>query len=249
MSTSRRVRAVAALSVLVLAAGCGGGDKDSDSGSDDSGSDSASDFAKLSGNEIADTAKADMKKLDQVRYAGEIATEGSSITLDVQASSTGDCSGTIGIEGGTAELLATGGSSWFRPDEAFWRASSPDQADAIIAAVGDKWVLDTDENFTQFCDIDAFFDNIFTSEDGEEGDYETIGTDELDGQDVVKVEKTEKTGTGAIGYVLVDGEHYLLKLERTDGDDAGAVEFSDFNEEFEAEAPAEDEVVDLNQLG
>lgn len=226
--------AVAALATVLLAAGCGG---------DDGGGDS--DFAKQSGNKIAAAAKADMKDLEQVKYGGEITSGGDSIQLDIQASATGDCTGTIGIGEGTADVLAKDGNNWFRPDEAFWRAQAPDQADAIIAAVGDKWVLDTDANFAQFCDLDAFFDNIFTEDS--KGDYKTVGTDELDGQDIVKVEKSDDQGP-ATGYVLIEGKHYLLKLERTDGADAGTLEFSDFNKEFEVEAPAEDEVVDLSQL-
>ena len=136
--TSSRLRAVAALSVLVLAAGCGGKDDDGggkaddrastadESASTDDGEDS--DFAKLSGNEIAEAAKTDMQGLEQVTYSGEISTGGSSIQLDIQASSSGDCTGTIGIEDGSAELLAKDGQNWFKPDEAFWRASAPDQA-------------------------------------------------------------------------------------------------------------------------
>lgn len=233
--TSSRLRAVAALSVLVLAAGCGG--------KDDSGD---SDFAKQSGNKIADAAKADMKTLDQVKYSGEINSDGSSIQLDIQASSTGDCTGTIGIGDGTAELLAKDGQNWFKPDEAFWRANGGDQADAIISAVGDKWVVDNDKSFAQFCDLTAFFDNIFSDDSGSKSDYKTVGTDTIDGQDVVKVEKSDDKGP-AIGYVLIDGKHYLLKLERTEGADAGTIEFTDFNKSFEVEAPADDEVIDLSQ--
>jgi hypothetical protein len=232
--TSSRLRAVAALSLLVLVAGCGGKDGDSD-------------FAKQSGNKIAADAKADMKDLEQVKYTGEINTNGSSIELDIQASAAGDCTGTIGIGDGTAEVLAKDGTNWFRPDEAFWRANGGEQADAIIAAVGDKWVLDTDANFAQFCDLDAFFDNIFTDDKKTKAEYKVKGTDEVDGEKVVKVERTSEDGP-ATGYVLIDGKHYLVKLERTDGADAGAIEFSDFNKEFEVEAPAEDEVVDLSQL-
>jgi hypothetical protein len=239
MKPSLRSRTVAALAVLVVASGCGG-----DSGGDGGGD---GDFAKQSGNKIADAAKADMKDLDQVHYSGEITSEGSSIKLDIEASSTGDCTGSIGIGDGTAELLAKDGVNWFRPDEAFWRAQAPDQADAIIAAVGDKWVLDTDASFAQFCDLDAFFDNIFSADGGSKSDYKTVGTDTIDGQDVVKVEKSDEQGP-AIGYVLIEGKHYLLKIERTDGADAGTLEFSDFNESFEVEAPAEGEVVDLSQL-
>jgi hypothetical protein len=240
--TSSRIRSVAALSVLlVFAAGCGGKDDD---GGDDSGADSA--FAKESGDKIADTAKADMKSLEQVRFTGEINNDGDSINLDIQASSAGDCTGSIGIGDGTADVLAKDGTSWFRPDEAFWRANAGDSADAIMTAVGDKWVLDTDQNFSQFCDLDAFFDNVL-KDDEDGGTYKTTGTETIDGEDVVKVEKSDDDGT-ATGYVLIDGKHYLVKIERTEGDQPGKLEFTDFNEEFEVEAPADDEVVDLDSL-
>lgn len=232
--TSPRIRAVAALTVLVFAAGCGGKD-----GGD-------SDFAKQDGEKIADAAKKDMLTLDAVKFSGEISSGGDDISLDIQASSAGDCTGTIGIGDGTAEVAAKDGSNWFRPDEAFWRANAGDSADAIIAAVGDKWVLDTDANFSQFCDLDAFFDNVF-KDDSEGGKYKTTGTDTVDGQDVVKVEQSDDDGS-ATGYVLIDGKHYLVKIERTEGDDPGTLEFSDYNEKFEVDAPSEDEVIDLSTL-
>jgi hypothetical protein len=237
--TSSKIRAVAVLSVLVLAAGCGG--KDSD---DKSATDSA--FAKQDGDKIATAAKADMKTLDQVRFSGEINTDGDSIKLDVQASSAGDCTGSIGIGGGTADILAKDGTNWFKPDEAFWRANAGDSADAIIEAVGDKWVLDTDSNFSQFCDLDAFFDQIFKKDD-DASTYKTTGTDELDGKKVVKVDQTDKDGTST-GYVLLEGKHYLVKIERTKGDEPGALEFSDFNKSFDVEAPADEDVIDLSTL-
>jgi len=237
--TSPRVRAAAVLSVLLLAAGCGGGDEDSGGGS-------GGDFAKQSGDEIAAAAKADMKSLDSVKYSGEIKSSGSSISLDIQASADGECTGTIGIGDGTAEVLATGGENWYRPDEAFWRQQAPDDADAIIAAVGDKWVIDSDANFSQFCDLEAFFDNIFKDEaDG--GAYKTTGTDEVDGQQVVKVEQSDEDGS-SVGYVLVEGDHYLLKIERTEGEDPGKLEFSEFDEDVEVEAPSADEAVDPSTL-
>jgi hypothetical protein len=237
--TPSPIRAVAALALLgVLGlAGCGGSD-DKDGGD--------SDFAKQSGDKIAADAKADMKDLDAVKFSGEITSSGGTTTLDVQASSAGDCTGSIGVGGGTAEILAKDGTNWFKPDEAFWRANAGDSADAIMSAVGDKWVLDTDSNFAQFCDIDAFFDNLFKDEQGA-GKYQTTGTDEIDGQQVIKVEQSDDNGT-SVGYVLIDGDHYLLKLERTEGDEPGHLEFSDFNEEFDVTAPADDEVIDLSTV-
>jgi hypothetical protein len=244
--TSSRIRAVAAFTVtavLVLASGCGGKDA-KDAKDDTGGGDSA--FAKLSGDKIADAAKTDMKTLEEVKFSGEINSDGDSINLDVQASSAGDCQGSIGIGDGTAEIASKDGTSWFKPDEAFWRANAGDSADAIISAVGDKWVLDTDSNFSQFCDLDAFFDGVFKEDDSASA-YKTNGTDEIDGKQVVKVDQTDKDGTST-GYVLVDGKHYLVKIERTEGDQPGALEFTDFNKEFEVDAPAEDEVIDLNTL-
>jgi hypothetical protein len=240
--TSSRFRAAAALSVLlVFAAGCGGKD---DGKASDSGGDSA--FAKMSGDKIADAAKTDMKTLDEVKFSGEINSDGSSIKLDVQASSSGDCTGSIGLGDGTAEVAAKDGTSWFKPDEAFWRANAGDSADTIIAAVGDKWVLDTDSTFSQFCDLGTFFDNVF-KDDGSASTYKVTGTDEIDGKSVVKVDQSDDDGTST-GYVLEDGKHYLVKIERTDGDQPGTLEFTDFNKEFDVTAPAEDDVIDLSSL-
>ena len=237
--TPSRTRAVAALAVIgVLAVTGGCGDSDDDGGD--------SDFAKQSGDKIAADAKADMKALEEVTFNGEITSEGDTITLDVQASSAGDCTGSIGIGGGSAEILAKDGANWFKPDEAFWRANAPDTADAIISAVGDKWVLDTDSNFAQFCDLDAFFDNLFKDEEGA-SKYETTGTDEIDGEQVVKVEQSDDKGT-SVGYVRIDGDHYLLKLERTEGDEPGHLEFSDFDKEFDVTAPADEDVIDLSTV-
>jgi hypothetical protein len=237
--TSSPLRAVAAVSVLLfLAAGCGG---DSDKG----GADSA--FAKKPGTEIADAAKADMKTLDSVKFTGEITTDGDDISVEIQASSAGDCTGSIGLGGGTAEVASKDGTSWFRPDETFWRANAGDSAEAIIAAVGDKWVLDTDANFSQFCDLDGFLDSIF-DDSSNDGTYKTVGTEEIDGEDVVKVEQKDDDGS-ATGYVLIDGKHYLVKLERTEGDSPGKLEFSDFNDDVDVDAPSEDEVIDLSTLG
>jgi hypothetical protein len=230
---SSAVSAVAALSVLVTAAGCGGGGGESD-------------FAHQSGAKIAQVAKADMKSLDEVKFTGELTSNSQQVTLDIQAKSSGDCTGSIGIDGGTAQVRAKDGTSWFKPDEAFWRANAGDSADAIIQAVGDNWVLDTNANFSKFCDLDSFFDTLFTDDAGA-GTYKTTGTTEVAGQKVVKVEQTGDTGT-ATGYVLVSGTHYLVRLERTQGDQPGHLEFTDFDKEFDVTAPAKDEVVDLSSL-
>src|SRR3954452_9719911 len=236
--TSSPLRAVAlsVVGVLVLAAGCGG--------KDDSGGDSG--FAKQSGDKIAAAAKAEMKGLDEVKFSGEITSNSEKVTLDIQANASGDCTGTIGLGGGSAQVLSKNGTNWFKPDEEFWRANAGDSADAIIRAVGDKWVLEKNSNFSRFCDLRAFFDNLFKDDAGA-GAYKTTGTDEIDGEDVVKVEQSDDQGS-ATGYVLIDGKHYLVKLERTKGDEPGHLDFTDFNKDFDVTAPADKDLVDLNSL-
>ena len=231
--------ALAVATLLVVASGCGGDDK----------SDAADAFAKKKADDIVSTAKADMKKLDSVHYAGQLSSDGQEISLDIQASSAGDCTGSFGVGEGSAEVLGVDGKTWFKPNEAFWQAQSPDQADAIIAAVGDKWVADSSGEFAQFCDLDSMLDDVLDqSTDG--ATYTVDGTEEIDGETVVKVDREEEGVDGvSSGYVLADSPHYLVKIEKTSGTDAGTLTFTDFNEDVTVEAPADDEVVDLNNIG
>jgi hypothetical protein len=230
-----RRAAGAVLAALALVAGCGG--------SDDSGSDKS--FAELPGKEISDLAKRDMLAVESLAYAGQLVSNGEPLALDVRASADGSCTGSLDLSGGKVELLAADGGAWYRPDEAFWRANAGADADKVINAVGDKWVVDSADDFTQFCDLNGFLTSIF-SDDGSKSTYEVLGTEEVDGAEVVKVTNTDDDGS-ATGYILVEGKHYLVKVERTEGDSPGELNFSAFNEDVTAEAPAEDEQIDLSQ--
>jgi hypothetical protein len=231
--------AVAVAALLVVASGCGGDDK----------SDAADDFAKKKADDIVATAKADMKELDSVHYTGELSSGGQEISLDIRATSDGTCAGSFGVGEGSAEILGVDGENWFKPNEAFWRVQAPDQADAIIAAVGDKWVADSSGEFTQFCDLDALLDDVL-DESAEGATYTVDGTEEIDGETVVKVDREDEGEDGvSSGYVLAESPHYLVKIAKTSGDDAGTLTFAEFNEDVTVEAPAADEVVDLNSIG
>jgi hypothetical protein len=217
--------------------GCGGG--------------GGSDFADESADDIVKAAKSDMKDLDSVKVSGTVTSDGQEISLDIQASSGGNCTGSISIADGSTELLGVDGKTWMRPDEAFWRSFGGASADQILDVVGDKWVVigEDEDSFNQFCDVDELLDELLKDEDDDDSTYKKVGTDELDGEDVVKVENNDSEDGPSIGYVLTDSPHYLVKVERTEGDEQGSVTFSDFNDEFDVEAPADDEVVDLNSLG
>ena len=224
--------AVASIGIAAALTACGGGD----------------DFTDQSGEKIADSSKKAMDRLDAVKVSGTVTTNGEEVTIDVQTNDKGDCTGSIGTGGGKAELLGTGGDIWFKPDEAFWRASAGDAADQILAAVGDKWVVVPagGDGFDEFCDIDDLLDELLDGDD--DSTYTTKEVEKVDGEDAVAVEQKDDDGELSTGYIRVDDPHYLVKIEKTEGEDTGKVTFSEFDEEFEVEAPAEDEIVDLDNL-
>lgn len=237
--------AVAGIGLVAAMSGCGGGDS-GDGG--DNGDSSGGDFADQSADAIVADAKSAMKDLDAVKVSGSLSTGGQDIDIDVQASGQGECTGSIGVADGSAELRGTDGKTWFRPDEAFWRASAGDQADQLISLVGDKWVvLPETEGFDQFCDIDQLLDQLLKAED-DGSTYTKKGTEDVDGEETVAIDNEDPENGTSTGYVLVDDPHYLVKVEKTDGEDTGEVTFSEFNEDFTVEAPPEDEVIDLNSL-
>ena len=209
---------------------------------DDDGGDSSA-FAEESATDIVEAAKTAMGELESVHLEGEITTDGSTITMDLSPSTSGNCEGSVSIDGGGLEVLQVDGDSWFKADAAFWQQQAPDQADQIIAAVGDKWVIDAEGQFTSFCDLQSFLDEIIEDDDDSDT-FEKDGTDEVDGEEAVKI-----TGDDSTAYIATDEPHYILKLEGSGEEDEGAMTFSAFDEEIDVEAPAEDDTIDLAQLG
>lgn len=199
------------------------------------------DFADKSAKDIVEATQKAMGDLESVHLEGEITTDGSTITMDLSSSTTGNCEGSVSIDGGGLEVLQVDGEGWFKADAAFWEQQAPDGAEQIIAAAGDKWVVDAGNQFTSFCDLEGLLDEITSPDDSE--DFEKDGTEDVDGEEAVKIK-----GEDSIAYIAADEPHYILKLEGS-GDDEGAITFSAFDDEIEVEAPAADDIVDLDQIG
>ena len=206
-------------------------------------------FTDLSGEEMADASKDAMKGLDAVKVSGTIKNDGNEVSLDIQTNDKGECTGSVGIGGGKAEILGADGSIWFKPDEAFWRTSASSAADQIIGVVGDKWVVAPNggDGFDEFCDIDKLLDQMLSTGKDDSSTYEKGDAKKIDGVEAVPISHEGDNGS-SIGYVRVDDPHYLVKIEKTDGEDGGAVTFSEFNEKVDVEAPAPDDVIDLDNL-
>lgn len=241
MRSTVRGSLVAAVAVTaVLLAGCG------DSG-DDSGGD-ADAFTGQSAEEISDAAKDAMADLDAVTIDGTLTSDDQEIAITMSLGASGNCTGSFTTQGATAEILGVEGTTWFRPDEAFWTLfAGAELAPQVIEAAADRWVTlpEDDTSFKPFCDIEEFLGQLT---DSDSASYTKGDIDELDGEDVIEIiSDREDEGTSS-GFVLVDRDHYLVKIEKTEGDDPGSVSFSDFNEEPDVEAPAEDEQVALEDL-
>lgn len=257
-----RVRGTLTASVLLavtLMSGCGSDDSGE---GDDSGG--GSDFTDQSAEEISDAAKDAMSGLEAVTIDGTLSSSGTEITITISVGEGGNCTGSFGTQGATAEILGVDGTTWFRPDEAFWELySSAETAPQIMAAVGDRWVTlpADDTSFTQFCDIEQLIGQLIDSDSAsdsasdspsespsESAEYTKGDLKEIDGEETIEIisERPEQ-GTSS-GYVLVEGDHYLVKISKTEGEDPGEITFSGFDEQPDVEAPAEDEQIALEDL-
>jgi hypothetical protein len=230
---------VTALAAVALA-GCG------DSGGDDG--DSGGDFADQSAEQISDAAKDAMGDLEAVTIDGTLSSDGREIDIAMSIGAGGDCTGSFGTQGATAEILGVDGTVWFKPDAAFWELfAGPEIAPQIIAAAGDKWVTlpEDDTSFKPFCDIEEFLGELV---DDEEADYTKGEIKEIDGEETIEIISDRPEEGTSSGYVRTDGEHYLVSIVKEKGEDPGEVTFSGFDEQPDVEAPADDEQIALEDL-
>jgi len=235
------IRQVAgAIVALAVLSACGGD-------GDDSGD---SEFAGESAATIQKESVDDMKTLDSLHMDGSITQQGGEIGLDLSLTTEGDCSGTISRgDSGNAEVISLDGTSWFRPDEEFWRAQGGPAADQIISTVGDDWVQlpEGDESFASFCDLDGLLEQI--EDDDDEKPSEKGETEDVDGQEAIKLTRDNKEGGGTTTvWVAVDDPHHILKVEREGGEAPSSVSFSEFGEDVSIESPGADEVITVEEL-
>jgi len=216
----------------LLLAGCGGG----------------SGFAEESARTIVDETEKDMKALSSVTMTGQLVSDGEQLDIDMAISTSGDCEGSISVQGGEVQILSLDGASWMKPDAAFWEATAGESAPMVQEMVDDKWVvLPEDEGgFTELCDLDELLSSL-GADDETEGEVD--GTEDVDGQETVKVLSETDEGDPLTIWVTVDDPHLIVKMEVTEGEEPGTITFTEFDEEPDVEAPAEDDVVDLDQMG
>ena len=119
----------------------------------------------------------------------------------------------------------------------------------IMGVVGDKWVVMPAEEseVSEFCDLDSLLDE-FAEESDDDKDVSKGETEEVDGEETIIIDGESDEGDPMKAWIATEGKHYILKLEVTDGEEPGTITFSEFNEDVDVEAPAEDEVIDLTSV-
>ncbi|MFD0315470.1 hypothetical protein [Streptomyces flavalbus] len=210
-------------------------------------------FPDLTGGEIAERALDATVGAQSLRVTGDVPDEssGGTIRLDMAMDKDGECAGTLGMDGGKADLIRTGDTVYMRYDEGFLRAQGEGEpqadTDAAVALLAGKWTSmsatgeDMDE-ITGFCDLDT----LLGGEERVHSDATRGRTTEVDGTPAIVLDEKDGKDRYTL-YVATEGEPYLLRVDSTGADDPGALTFSDHDEPVRAERPT-GEILDLDDL-
>ncbi|MFD3332487.1 hypothetical protein ACFWV1_07525 [Streptomyces sp. NPDC058700] len=249
MRANRKLWAAATVCVAVIAGatGCSKGD------------DKAADpFAGLTADAIADKAVATTKTATAFRMNGTGKTDGEEMTVDFSVNDKGNCKGSMQApKGGKAEVIGTGGVSYMKGDDAFWRSTggeegaSADESGAMSALLKGRWLKmpagTGEDDPAAFCDLKTIVKDM-DEETPRKG--LTRGADaDVDGKPAVTLTKKGTKGETTTFYVAKDSaKPYVLRVVETGGKEPGTVTLSDFDKPVTATAPPADQVVDMEQL-
>lgn len=223
---------VVGILVLLSATGCGAG---------------RDDFASLSARRISDQSEEAMLGLRSLSLDGEATSGGSVLHLSLSADTHGTCAGSIGLGGGTADLVGVDGAEYLRGDEKFWTAAAGTQAPAVATLLGGRWAKlpPGSKEFASFCDLDTLLARVRGKSAPRR--ISKGGVSRIAGRDAVELTAVDAHGTTHT-WVATRGRHYVLKVVQ-EGDEPGSMTFAGFDEPVEAEPPAAGQYVDMGAVG
>ncbi|XIE81944.1 hypothetical protein AB6O49_23195 [Streptomyces sp. SBR177] len=191
---------------------------------------------------------------------GRVSSGGQPLDVDFRVSDKSECTGTIKLRHGAAELRRTGDLTYMKGDEAFWRASMtsqgmpPAQIDATIELLKGRWLKIAQgqpgtEDLGSVCDLKSLLADLGRNKEQRTGLVR--GPDgEVRGTPVATLVK-RKTGTDAeqtTVSVSERGKPYILRTVRTGGADPGNVVLSEYDKPVRVVTPPPDQTVDLTKL-
>lgn len=190
----------------------------------------------------------DATEVVQLRAKGKMTFWSEQLRMDLALNPQGDCAGTIGQGGNTAELIRADDASYVKGDADFWKAADVDSD--MVNQFADQWVKISDqlegaEDLAELCALDSLLEPVVLSDLILGGPGVTKGeVHKVDGKLAIPV--TAKDGDVTVRIeVATEGEPYILKLTESGSDEPRDVAFSEFNKPVKVKAPDAEDVIDL----
>ncbi|MFP8907754.1 hypothetical protein [Streptomyces atacamensis] len=208
---------------------------------------------RSSAGKIMERAAEAMREADSLRVTGWVAAaDDGRMTIDLALAGDGECTGTMTVGGGTAEILAAEGQTYMKGDERFWesRSDGGPGEDMAVEMLSERWVKtgpgESGAGPGAFCDLDGLLEDMESGGSGETGKREPV---DLDGREAIPLVQEEDGEGTTTAYVANDDDRpYLLRMENEGSDEPGVMEFTGHGEEVVVEAPDPDEVLDLSEM-
>jgi hypothetical protein len=182
---------------------------------------------------ILDRAREAVEEAESIKASGEAeAEDGATLTFELVYVGD-DAQGTANVFGVEAELIKIGPDVYIKADPALFAAFVPEEQQPLLAALTGKWVQ-----------IDASLVVVFVPVQLAATDWlEPVGA--VSKGDITTVNGTQaitlEDSDGSQLFVAIEGEPYPLQLVA----EGAMIEFSDFDEEVEVEAPPATDVIDI----
>jgi hypothetical protein len=194
--------------------------------------------AQLAPDQILEKARAAAKAAASVHLKGTVATSDSGTAVDLRYSRDAGTVGTVTQNGQSIQLVYSQGLFFKAAPDTWTELTGDSRAGELL---GDRWVKIPPqaagfESVTTLATFNRFIDKALSAEGGlAKTEAKTVR-----GLNVVGV--VEKANNETL-YVATEGEPYPVRVQSDTG--RGALDFLDWNEPVEVQAPPPDQVVDL----
>lgn len=231
--------------VVIAASGCGGSAGLSPSSRSTSTSTSSSSPSETAATRSAATIISQMKTamLDarSVHLAGNLRSHGTAVGLDVSMDRSGAFSGSIDNEGTRLDIVDTSKRVYVKVTSAFLKLSGA-QASACQRACG-KFVA-APAGLANSIGGDLTMEKLLGNVRQALPSYVKAGMTTITGQQALVLHGSD----GSTLYVAATGTRYPLRAVAAKPDNAGALDFSEWNAVPAITAPPASEVISISQL-